>query len=150
MKVRLLLFNHVNNDGKVYVAESAEEIEKLFGKQAGYSSKFLVNAPVIDPELTYKERFSKVSSPDITQICGGFEDFEIIETDDRGYDDFPVFEVYGTLKVLDSENGKNFENLYKENLTSIRVRGWSRTITENVESIGKIICWDVFPRKDKK
>ena len=146
MRIKLITFNKVNANGVIYIAESKEYIDKLVITEDGASSSYLVNVPIIDPNLNYDERFKIASTVDFHSLCGVIREVEIIETGDIGFKDLPVYEVYGEVKPIANDNGKLFSDLYNENLVSIGIRSWARHLPENVQSIGKIICWDVVPK----
>lgn len=145
MKVRLAIFNHVNANGRVYIAESKEEIQKLFNKSEYFLTGFGGGEA---PELNSEEKLKRSTIVNLMDSVGIFKDLEIIETGDIGVDDLPIFEVYGELKTFDNPGGKLFTESYQENIVTIGMRSFGRCMDTTPPKciLDKVICWDTIIR----
>ena len=135
LRLRLMIFNHVNSNGKIYVAKSKEEIQNLLYKDLYLTSGFDENVDIND--------FSTV---DISKIIGIFKDIEIIETEDIGIDDLPIFEVYGKLRFFNTPSKDFHKNCFDANIVTIGLRSIGNTIHDKIIIPKLLICWDTIVR----
>lgn len=135
LRLRLMIFNHVNSNGKIYVAKSKEEIQNLLYKDLYLTSGFDENVDIND--------FSTV---DISKIIGIFKDIEIIETEDIGIDDLPIFEVYGKLRFFNTPSKDFHKNCFDANIVTIGLRSIVKHISDKIVNIKQVICWDTIVR----
>lgn len=154
MKVRLAIFNHVSSSGKVYVANSKEEIENLFNKPEFYLTGFGGNeAPAkttkekFEQSIFTEEKLKQAATVNIPDIIGKFNNFEVVKTGDIGIGDLPIYEVYGEINIFDNPGGKVFEENYKENTMTFGMRSFGKqNVTNNSFNIEKLICWDAITK----
>ena len=145
MRVRLAIFNHVNANGRVYVADSKEEIQKLFKNSEYFLTGFGGEEA---PELDAEEKFKRNATVKLQDTVGMFKNLEIVETGDIGVGDLPIFEVYGELKVFENPGGKLFEESYNQNIVTIGMRSLGKKVDLYLPNfkIDKVICWDTIIR----
>lgn len=145
MRIRLAIFNHVNTNGRVYVAESKEEIQKLFNKSEYFLTGFSGDD---NPDLNVEEKLKKSATVKLQDTVGIFKNLEIVETGDIGVGDLPIFEVYGELKVFENPGGKVFEESYNQNIVTIGMRSLGKKVDLYLPNfkIDKVICWDTIIR----
>lgn len=143
MRTRIAIFNHVNANGRVYVANSKEEVEKLF-----HRPEYFITDPVGTYEQTenlsfgeFQKRFCEV---DIGRINGSLGNIEVIETGDIGVNDLPIYEVYSELKIFDTPKSKMFDECFRENVVSIGIRSIGTGWENNHFIINNVICFDVI------
>ncbi len=149
MRKRIVLFNHVNPNGRVYPANSKEEIQKLFNKPEYIlvlPTQILKGLPVNSEE--FQNQFFTV---DLMKAVGKFDNIEIIETGDIGSNDLPIFECFGELHVFDTRLGKWFEENYEQNTVTFGLRTIGKQdVSNDYFILDKIICFDVIASYNNK
>lgn len=135
LRLRLMIFNHVNSNGKIYVAKSKEEIQNLLYKDLYLTSGLDENVDINDSCIV-----------DISKIIGIFKDIEIIETEDIGIDDLPIFEVYGKLQFFDTPSKEFHKTCFDANIVTIGLRSIVKHISDKIVNIKQVICWDTIVR----
>ncbi len=148
-RVRLQIFNHVSRNGHIYIADTKEDIENIFGKFRNEKNPLWLTDQLQGPDFDrknmsideYRDEFATV---DIARIAGIFEDIEIVETGDIGYNDKPIFEVYGYLKIINTDGGRHVGELLKENVCSIGMRSFSTKQNEKIYDIEHVVCFDLI------
>lgn len=149
MKTRILIFNHVSNDGVVRVAESKEYIENLL-KPLELDRAFITNG--LDSEshlISQEEREKQFRNVNIMNICGKISNIEIIETGEIGFNDLPIYEVLGLIVPIGSPGGKLFKELYNQNVIKIGLRALGVRTNDGdkkILNINKLVCWDTIIR----
>lgn len=173
LRKRLIIFNHVNTNGRIYIAKSKEEIQKLLYKNSYLTSDLDENVDTINTNdiskiseqfkdneiqnLLYKDLYltsgldenvdiNDSCIVDISKIIGIFKDIEIIETEDIGIDDLPIFEVYGKLQFFDTPSKEFHKNCFDANIVTIGLRSIVKHISDKIVNIKQIICWDTIVR----
>lgn len=135
LRKRLMIFNHVNANGRIYVAKSKEEIQDLLYKDLYLTSGF-----------NQTNNINDIGTVDISKIIGQFKDIEIIETDDIGIDDLPIFEVYGKLRFFNTPSKEFHKNCFDANIVTIGLRAIGNHTTDKIVNIKQLICWDTIVR----
>lgn len=146
-KVRLQVFNQPTTNGRVYVAKTKEDIEKLFPVEtyltSGFDEAIKGNGISIS---NIDEDFKRHATIPITSIIGIFKEIEVIETGIIGVDDLPVFEVYGHIRFLDRPGKDFYETCFEENTVTIGMRSLGKVDPDKKVEITKLICWDTIVR----
>ena len=146
MRTKLTVFNQIDRNGKVKVANSKEEIENLLTNSNNFGH--LLTNGLIDESLNSEERFQKQATVDITKIVGKIENIEVIENG-SGFGGLPIYEVYGDITFLPKDGSKFVEECFDQNLVTIGIRafGQNRMVDNQiVTDITKVICWDTITR----
>ena len=127
--ILIQIFNHPSRNGRIYIADSKEDVLKVFGGfiEENKSSLLLMNTVLskdydsipIDKD---EEFFKKFATIEISDTVGIFKDIKIIETGDIGYNEKPIFEVRGNLNFLDNDKGDLTKSLVEEKVCSIGMR----------------------------
>ena len=146
-KVRLQVFNHPTINGRVYVAKTKEDIEKLFPVETYLTSGF--NEVIQSNGISISnidEDFKRYTTIPISSIIGVFKEIEVIETGSVGVDELPVFEVYGHIKFLDGPGKDVFKTWFEENTVAIGMRSLGKVDPDKKVEISKLICWDTIPK----
>ena len=145
MRVRLAIFNHVNANGRVYVADSKEKVQLLFKNSEYFLTGFGGEEA---PDLDTEEKFKRNATVKLQDTVGMFKDLEIVETGDIGVGDLPIFEVYGELITFENPGGNLFKESYNQNIVSIGMRALGKCMDVNPPKciINKVICWDTIIR----
>lgn len=149
MRTKLTVFNQIDRNGKVKVANSKEEIENLLTNSNNFGH-LLTNGLIdeVDESLNSEERFQKQATVDITKIVGKIENIEVIENG-SGFGGLPIYEVYGDITFLPKDGSKFVEECFDQNLVTIGIRalGQNRMVDNQiVTDITKVICWDTITR----
>lgn len=147
LRMRLIIFNHVSKDGRVYVAESKEEIQNLINKEKElYLTNGLFNS-VNDSQYIkvsdIEEDYMKMATRLIKSIIGSFKDIEITETGNIGVNGFPIFEVYGTLNLFNLPTKQFLEDCFKANIVTIDMRSLGNIDQDKNVKLNRVICWDI-------
>lgn len=152
-RVRIQLFNQSVIDGRVYVAENKEFVEKIF-------AKYLVDKPTLF--LTNKSQeidlqpedgedgehfFKRFTTVNLESIAGKFENIEIIETNELGFDGLPIIEVWADLKILDNDRGKFVDSLFKEEVATFGMRALTKCFPDNKKVITHLVSYDLVSKK---
>ena len=158
-KIRLQIFNHVSRNGHIYVADTKEDVLKVFGKFIDQkiplclTDKLQGQGVDFDREkMTLDEYRNNFGTVDLYRIAGIFKDIEIIETGDIGYNEKPIFEVYGTLGIKNTPSGKMVGELLKENVCNIGMRSFvvnKNGLGSKTFDIEKIVCFDIINTGEK-
>lgn len=152
-RVRIQLFNQSVIDGRVYVAENKEAVEKIFAKYlVDKPTLFLTNKSQeidLQPEVGEDEDhfFKRFTTVNLESIAGKFENIEIIETNEIGIDDLPIIEVWANLKILDNYRGKFVESLFKENIATFGMRSIAQRYPDNKKAITHLVSYDLVSKK---
>jgi hypothetical protein len=152
-RVRIQLFNQPIIDGRVYVAENKEVVEKLF-------AKYLVEKPTLfltdksqETDLVKRddENFDhfamRFMTVDLMSVAGKFENIEIIVTDEIGIDELPVIEVWADLKILDNDRGKYVESMFETNVATFGMRSIAQCYPDNKRVLTHVISYDLVSKK---
>lgn len=146
-KVRLQVFNQPTINGRVYVAKTKEDIEKLFPIElyltSGFNEAIKGNGMHIS---NIDEDFKRHTTIPISSIIGVFKEIEIVETGTIGADNLPVFEVYGHIKFLDRPGIDFYKTCFEENIATIGMRSLGKVDPNKKVEISKLICWDIIPK----
>ena len=144
MMTQLAIFNCESPSGRVYVANSKEEIENLFNKPEFYLIGFGGNE---NPDISYEETIKKFATVNLKDVIGKFTNFEIIETGDIGVGDLPIYKVFGKVDIFDNEGGKVFDECFKESAIHFGMRSFGKhDVVNNKFDIKKLICWDAISK----
>lgn len=127
-KIRLQVFNQPTINGRVYVAKTKEDIEKLFPIEtyltSGFDEAIQGNGISIS---NIDEDFKRHTTIPISSIIDVFKEIEVIETGTIGVDNLPVFEVHGHINFLNRPDKDFFKTCFEEN-----------TVTIGMRSLGKV------------
>lgn len=145
LRMRLMIFNHVSRNGRIYVAESKEHIQKLIDKKLYLTSGFESNVDLISKDSTFVEQ-QKAATIDISKLIGQFQDIEIVETGDIGVDDLPIFEVYGKLKFFETLSTEFHKNCFDANIVTIGLRSFGYVNQDKKVNLNQVVCWDTIVR----
>lgn len=147
-KIRLQVFNQPTINGRVYVAKTKEDIEKLFPIETYLTSGFdeVIQGNGISIS-NIDEDFKRHTTIPISSIIGVFKEIEVIETGSIGVDNLPVFEVYGHIKFLDRPGKDFFKTSFEENTVTIGMRSLGKVDPDKKVEISKLICWDTIPKQ---
>lgn len=156
-KIRLQIFNHVSRNGRIYIADTKEDVLKVFGKFIDQKIPLCLTDQLQGQDfdrkkMTLDEYRNNFGSVDLYRIAGIFKDIEIIETGDIGYNEKPIFEVYGTLGILNTPSGKMVGELLKENVCNIGMRSFvvnKNGLGSKTFDIEKIVCFDIINTGEK-
>lgn len=149
MRTKLTIFNQVDRNGRVKVANSKEEIENLFRQFEKTGSLITNGLDNESPNIEQRERDVRFNTINLMNVCGKIENIEIIETNKNGYGDLPLYEVYGDIVAFDTPSGNIFNECFDQNLVTIDIRalGQNRMVNNQiVTDITKVICWDTITR----
>ncbi len=152
-RVKIQTFNKPIVDGRVYVAENKEVVEKLF-------AKYLVEKPTLfltdksqETDLVKRddENFDhfdmRFKTVDLMSVAGKFENIEIIVTDEIGIDEFPIIEVWADLKILDNDRGKYVESMFETNVATFGMRSIAQCYPDNKRVLTHVISFDLVSKK---
>lgn len=153
--ILIQIFNHPSRNGRIYVADTKEDVLKVFGGfiEENKSSLVLTNT-VLSKDynsilINKEEYFKKFSTVELSNIVGIFKDIKIIETSDIGYNEKPIFEVRGNLKFIDNDIGNLSKSLVEEKVCSIGMRSigqCERGFEREAFEIEKVICFDLISK----
>lgn len=152
--ILIQIFNHPSRNGRIYVADTKEDVLKVFSGfiEENKSSLVLTNTVLskdydgfpIDESEKYFKRFATV---ELLDTVGIFKDIKIIETGDIGYNEKPIFEVRGNLNFLDNDKGDLTKSLVEEKVCSIGMRSIGQHkhgFGKETFEIEKVICFDLI------
>ena len=146
-KVRLQVFNQPTTNGRVYVAKTKEDIEKLFPVETYLTSGFDEATKGNGISISnIDEDFKRYATIPITSIIGVFKEIEVIETGIIGVDDLPVFEVYGHIRFLDRPGKDFYKTCFEGNTVTIGMRSLGKMDPDKKVESTKLICWDTIVR----
>jgi len=152
-KVRLQIFNHVSRNGHIYIADTIEDVEKVFGKFKDEKTPLWLTNDFQGVGFFDRLRQSgndlkiEFSTVRLQKIAGIFKDIEIVETGDIGYNDKPIFEVYGNLKIVETPPGKMAKQLLEEKVCTFGMRSFSTAkngFGPKTYDIENIVCFDLI------
>lgn len=152
-RVKIQTFNKPIVDGRVYVAENKEAVEKIF-------TKYLVEKPTLfltdksqETDLVKRddENFDhfdmRFKTVDLMSVAGKFENIEIIVTDEIGIDELPIIEVWADLKFLDNDRGKYVESMFETNVATFGMRSIAQCYPDNKRVLTHVISYDLVSKK---
>ena len=136
MKVRIQIFNHPSMNGRIYTAKTKDEVFEFFNKPNG----LLLTSQ--DQTIIAKKDFSIATD----KIIGKFENIDIVDTGDIGYNDYPIFEVYAEINDDSnlSEKFKPYKDMYENNIATFGMRAIGTVSKDSVVVLEKIICFDMI------
>lgn len=143
-KVRLQIFNHVSINGLLYPAESKEEVERLFLKpKAKVKNIYLTN--VLQGDAPFRNS-AHANTVQADSLIGEFENIEVVETGDIGFNDKPIIEVYGTLKYFDTPQKDEYQEMLRGKTLTFGMRAIGRPDKDNdkIRTIEKVITFDLI------
>ena len=152
-RVRIQIFNRPTIDGRVYVAENKEFVEKIFAKYlVDKPSLFLTNksqeTDLIKRDNEDQDQFLKrINTVNLDSIAGKFENIDIIETEEIGINELPIIEVWADLKILDNDRGKIVESMFETHVASFGMRALAQCFPDNQKSITQVISYDLVNKK---
>ncbi len=157
-KIRLQIFNHVSRNGHIYIADTKEDVLKVFGKFIDQKVPLYLTDQLQGPDFDrknmspdeYRDEFATVN---LQRVAGIFKDIEIVETGDIGYNEKPIFEVYGTLDIRNTSSGNMVGELLNEKVCSIGMRSFA--IEKNgfgakTFDIENVVCFDIINIGEEK
>lgn len=138
MNVKIATFNQPGLDGRIRLADSKEYIVELLNK--------LDFCFLTDGRMTHEENLIKSSCIDVTSIIAKIENICVIKSE-IGYADNPIFDVYGDINFIKTEQAKLIKETFENNIVAVGIRalGTSKKDQNNIcLEISKIICWDII------
>lgn len=124
-RVRLQVFNQVSRNGHVYIADTKEDVEKIFSKFTDKKAPLILTNKCQEdliPDHHDNDYFKKFCTVEISSIAGCFTDIDIIETGEIGLGNKPVFEVWGDMKLNNSSNGDHVKSLMDADVMTFGMR----------------------------
>lgn len=152
-RVRIQLFNQPIINGRVYVAENKEVVEKLFAKYLVEKPNLFLTDKSQETDLVKRddENFDhfvmRFKTVDLMSVAGKFENIEIIVTDEIGIDELPVIEVWADLKILDNDRGKFVESMFETNVATFGMRSIAQCYPDNKRVLTHVISYDLVSKK---
>ena len=152
-RVRIQIFNQPIVDGRVYVAENKEVVEKIFAKYlVDKSTLFLTDkSQEIDLVKLDDENFDhfdrRFRMDELAAIAGKFENIDIIVTDEIGFNELPVIEVWADLKILDNDRGKFVESMFESEVATFGMRSIAQCYPDNKRLLTQVISFDLVSKK---
>ena len=152
-RVRIQIFNQPIVDGRVYIAENKEVVEKIFAKYlVDKSTLFLTDkSQEIDLVKLDDENFDhfdrRFRTVDLGSIAGKFENIDIIVTDEIGINELPVIEVWADLKILDNDRGKFVESMFESEVATFGMRSIAQCYPDNKRLLTQVISFDLVSKK---
>ena len=152
-RVRIQIFNQPIVDGRVYVAENKEVVEKIFAKYlVDKSTLFLTDkSQEIDLVKLDDENFDhfdrRFRTVDLGSVAGKFENIDIIVTDEIGFDNLPIIEVWADLKILDNDRGKFVESMFESEVATFGMRSIAQCYPDNKRLLTQVISFDLVSKK---
>ena len=152
-RVKIQTFNKPLVDGRVYVAENKEAVEKIFAKYLVEKPNLFLTDKSQETDLVklddenfdhFDRRFRTV---ELASIAGKFENIEIIVTDEIGIDELPVIEVWVDLKILDNDRGKFVESMFETNVATFGMRSIAHCYPDNKRLLTQVISFDLVSKK---
>ncbi len=138
MRARIQIFNHPAINGRIYTAKTKEEVFEYFNKKNG----LLLTSQ--DQPLIEKRDFSIVND----KIIGKFENIEVIDTGNIGYNEYPIFEVYAEIKDDSelSEKFKPYKEMYENSIATFGMRAIGTVSKDSVVTLERVICFDMITK----
>ena len=152
-RVRIQIFNQPIVDGRVYVAENKEVVEKIFAKYLVDKSTLFLTDKSQETDLVKRddENFDhfdmRFKTVDLMSVAGKFENIEIIVTDEIGIDELPVIEVWADLKILDNDRGKFVESMFESEVATFGMRSIAQCYPDNKRVLTHVISFDLVSKK---
>ena len=152
-RVRIQIFNQPIVDGRVYVAENKEVVEKIFAKYLVDKSTLFLTDKSQETDLVKRddENFDhfdmRFKTVDLMSVAGKFENIEIIVTDEIGIDELPVIEVWADLKILDNDRGKFVESMFESEVATFGMRSIAQCYPDNKRVLTQVISFDLVSKK---
>ena len=152
-RVRIQIFNQPIVDGRVYVAENKEVVEKIFAKYLVDKSTLFLTDKSQETDLVKRddENFDhfdmRFKTVDLMSVAGKFENIEIIVTDEIGIDELPVIEVWADLKILDNDRGKFVESMFESEVATFGMRSIAQCYPDNKRVLTHVISFDLVNKK---
>lgn len=152
-RVRIQIFNQPIVDGRVYIAENKEVVEKIFAKYlVDKSTLFLTDkSQEIDLVKLDDENFDhfdrRFRTVDLMSVAGKFENIDIIVTDEIGINELPVIEVWADLKILDNDRGKFVESMFESEVATFGMRSIAQCYPDNKRLLTQVISFDLVSKK---
>ena len=152
-RVRIQIFNQPIVDGRVYIAENKEVVEKIFAKYlVDKSTLFLTDkSQEIDLVKLDDENFDhfdrRFRTVDLGSVAGKFENIDIIVTDEIGFDNLPIIEVWADLKILDNDRGKFVESMFESEVATFGMRSIAQCYPDNKRLLTQVISFDLVSKK---
>lgn len=148
MRALIAIFNQIDGNGRVKVANDKEYIENLFQPLEKTAALITNGLDNVSPNIEQRERDVRFNTINLMNVCGKIENIEIIETNKNGYGDLPIYEVYGDIVAFDNPSGEHFGKLFDQNLIKVCMRSIARHIIDKDKDLRliydhKIICWDM-------
>lgn len=155
LRVRLQIFNQVSRNGSVYIADTKEDVEKIFSKFINKKAPLVLTNKCQDTfvndhhDIGYFKKFTTV---DISTVAGCFTDIDIVETGEIGLGNKPVYEVWADMKYNNSSNGDYVRSLMEEEVMTFGMRSIGRRIfnsdLSNLDNppteISRVISFDLI------
>ena len=138
MKVQLQIFNRPSKNGIIYSAENQEEVFDFFNKKFGL---FLTSQ-----DQTLIEKTDNVI--DMSKIIAKFDNIEVKDTGDIGYNGYPVFEVFVDIREDSAfnEKFKPYAELLENNTATFGMRAVGTVSKDSVAKIEQVICFDMITK----
>ena len=155
-RVRIQIFNQPIVDGRVYVAENKEVVEKIFAKYLVDKSTLFLTDKSQETDLVKRddENFDhfdmRFKTVDLMSVAGKFENIEIIVTDEIGIDELPIIEVWADLKILDNDRGKYVESMFESEVATFGMRSIAQCYPDNKRVLTHVISYDLVSKKSVK
>lgn len=152
-RVKIQTFNKPIVDGRVYVAENKEVVEKIFAKYlVDKSTLFLTDkSQEIDLVKLDDENFDhfdrRFRTVELASIAGKFENIDIIVTDEIGFNELPVIEVWADLKILDNDRGKFVESMFESEVATFGMRSIAQCYPDKKRLLTQVISFDLVSKK---
>lgn len=152
-RVKIQTFNKPIIDGRVYVAENKEAVEKIFAKYLVEKPTLLLTDKNQETDLVKRddENFDhfdrRFKTVDLTTVVGKFENIEIIVTDEIGIDELPIIEVWADLKILDNDRGKYVKSMFEANVATFGMRSIAQCYPDNKRVLTHVISCDLVSKK---
>ena len=152
-RVRIQIFNQPIVDGRVYIAENKEVVEKIFAKYLVDKSTLFLTDKSQETDLVKRddENFDhfdmRFKTVDLMSVAGKFENIEIIVTDEIGIDELPVIEVWADLKILDNDRGKFVESMFESEVATFGMRSIAQCYPDNKRVLTHVISFDLVSKK---
>ena len=138
MRARIQIFNHPAINGRIYTAETKDEVFEFFNKPNG----LLLTSQ--DQTTIAKKDFGI----DEEKIIGKFENIEVVDTGDIGYNGYPIFEVYAEINDDSnlSEKFKPYKEMYENNIATFGMRAIGTVSKDSVVTLERVICFDMITK----
>lgn len=150
LRVRLQIFNQVSINGCVYIADTKEDVEKIFSKFIDKKSPLILTNKCQEDlipdhhDIDYFKRFCTV---DLNSVAGCFINIDIVETGEIGLGNKPVYEVWADLKILDNDRGKFVTTMFDAGVATFGMRSIVQSLQYNKRLIMDIFAYDLVNKK---